>query len=143
MADRVSHSRPRWELTVDPAKGYMATHGWFRKLTQTEGKMNELTVKPVEVLPGVWFPSESSTTIYYGPPDPNTGEQQGQRTTFTVVDLKLEPSIDPDHFTWKSLSLSPNTPFLRQDSDGNFSMGIVSNGRLAFGASVGKPVASN
>lgn len=121
----------------------MVTHGVHQLGNLPAGRWREFTAMAQEISPGIWFPVEWRNTDF-GSADPNTNEQPAvAMESFTVMDLKLNPVIEPNRFTWKALPLPAGVQFMRQDSSGEISMGSVVNGELVFGASLGKPVASN
>ena len=118
MIDRVVYSRPTWVLTVDPAKGYLVTQGIYQFADLKVGKLSEYSVTPREISPGIWYPVQWDVTDY-GNIDTITGEQPVAKISkYSMIDIEVPPAIDPQRFTWKSLSLPSETKFIRYDSSG-------------------------
>lgn len=129
LDDRVTAPSPVWELTVDPAKGYMVISGQNQ---EPKGRSRStFAVTPKEIAPGIWFPAEWEIRSYGGAPNPITGERQlGSILKYTISAITLNPPIDENQFTWKALRMSSGDSFMKAEGGGQYSMWAVVNGEL-------------
>jgi hypothetical protein len=110
-------SQADWTVTVDPARGYMVTHG----ITAGDApgdKLSEFWVTPREVGSGVWFPAAMEKK-YYEPLDPATGKQAEIRTfKSTMESIDIDPDIPKSKFEIQSFGFQPEMLIMRWDADG-------------------------
>ena len=104
-------AHPIWEMTVDSKQGYLITEGLMR---DPDGKVyRHIKSRGAEVQPGVWFSVEWDDT-FYGPIDPRTGQAEiFESKHCTSTEVKINPDLPEDTFTWQSLKLPDGTRVTR------------------------------
>lgn len=97
-------------ILLAPLAGYFVTHG---EVYDEEGRISfEYTVVPREVDPGRWFPLKWEQSDYRY--DDGAAILEGHSLN-TVEDVQLNPHLDDELFTWRSLPRRTAVPFFRTD----------------------------
>lgn len=119
---------PVWELTVDSIEGYQITEGIMR---DPDGSVyRHIKTRSAEVQPGVWFAVELED-IFYGEVDQAGGQQEiHERKLCRATEVKINPVLPDDTFTWQSLNLPDGTRIMRTDVLGKSEPMLVQNNDL-------------